>query len=740
MGSQKSSSGLVPKLILSLAVALITVLLTGDFFLSIKPLKELELKQIDEKFNARGAVPFKDSTPNVIILEVTRNTFKGMPEQYKKWPYPREFFAKVIRNLNNAGVKAIGIDFLMESSNIFSPEDDSALVNAILEKNNVVIAGKTFDENRSAGGDVRIEVENLTEDYGNFLFPVDSSVGIVQVIADNDGVHRRYYPFAYSETSKRSVPTFSFAIMNKILGLPPLAMAELSEGYFKLGDKLIPRYDNVSMLVNLYGSSRTFPHVDFINVLDDSTFNTAEEIEYETALNIWDDPDSGLLYSGMFKDKIVLIGSTLEEDRDVIPVAFSTDERSGSNTIYGVEFHANVVQNIIEGNFISRFPVWLEILLTVIFVLISFFLTSYLRDLKFRMNWIVEIGSVVLIFLLVVGIRELSNFMFINQKLLFSYVGIDLGIILGYFSSTAYYFILERKQKTQIKGMFSRYVDKSMVDELIANPDKLRLGGEKKFVTVFFSDIAGFSTFSEKKEPEELVAFLNQYLSAMTETVLANKGTLDKYIGDAVMAFWGAPIPIENHAYLACKTALIQQAIIKKMQQKWKEEGQPLIDVRIGINTGDMVVGNVGGTQRFDYTVMGDNVNLASRLEGANKAYGTHIMISDSTHELVKDQFMTRELDRLVVKGKTQPVQVFELVAEVGDQLEESKMNSLKLYCDAMAKYRNRDFTGAVEIFKKVLEINPDDGPTKVYIERSTHYIDSPPDDNWDGVFRLTTK
>ena len=740
MQPRKNKSGFVTKLATAAVVALLTILLTGDFFISIKPIKELELKQIDEKFTKRGAVPFKDSTSNVIILEITRNTFKGMPEKYKKWPYPREFFARVINNLNNAGVKAIGVDLLMESSSIFSHEDDSTLINAILAKHNVVVAGKTFDENRNTGGNVQVEVENLKEDYGSFLFPVDSSIGIVQVIADNDGVHRRYYPFAYSQTSKKSVPTFSFAVLNKWFGLSPLTISEISGDYFKLGKNLIPKYDNVSMLVNLYGSSRTFKHVDFIDVLDDSVFNTAEELEYGTSLNIWDDPASGLLYSGMFKDKIVLIGSTLEEDRDVIPVALSTDEKGGSNTIYGVEFHANVIQNIIDGNYINKFPYWAEILLIIAFVMISFFLTSYLRDLKLRMSWIVEIGSVVLVFLLVFGIRELSNFLFIDQKLLLSYVGIDLGIILGYFSSTAYYFILERRQKTQIKGMFSQYVDKSMVDELIANPDKLRLGGEKKFVTVFFSDIAGFSTFSENKEPEELVAFLNQYLSAMTESVIANRGTLDKYIGDAVMAFWGAPIPIENHAQLACKTALTQQEIIKRMQKKWKEEGQPIIDVRIGINTGDMVVGNVGGTQRFDYTVMGDNVNLASRLEGANKAYGTHIMISESTFELVHKEFMTRELDRLVVKGKTLPVKVYELVAEAGAEIDEETKQAMQHYCDAMSKYRNRDFEGALELFNKALETKPDDGPSKVYIERSKHYIESPPDENWDGVFKLTTK
>lgn len=176
------------------------------------------------------------------------------------------------------------------------------------------------------------------------------------------------------------------------------------------------------------------------------------------------------------------------------------------------------------------------------------------------------------------------------------------------------------------------------------------------------------------------------------------------------------------------------------MRKRWAEEGKPVVQMRIGINTGDMVVGNVGGTQRFDYTLMGDNVNLGSRLEGANKAYGTYIMISESTYELVKDEFMTRELDRLVVKGKTHPVKVYELVAAVGDDMEPKRKQCLQLYCDAMVRYRNRDFQGALMKFNEALAVDPDDGPSKVYVERAKHYIESPPDENWDGVFKLTTK
>lgn len=202
-----------------------------------------------------------------------------------------------------------------------------------------------------------------------------------------------------------------------------------------------------------------------------------------------------------------------------------------------------------------------------------------------------------------------------------------------------------------VKAMFSQYVSTSLVNELIANPDKLRLGGEEKSLTILFSDIAGFTSFSEGKTPEEVVTFINQFLDEMSESVLEFNGTLDKYLGDSVMAFWGAPVEIPDHAELACKCALDMKTRLEKLNEKWNT-GDAAVKMRIGINTGDVIVGNVGGKKRFDYTVMGDNVNLASRLEGANKIYHTSIMISESTYNKIKSKFFTRELDIIKVKGK----------------------------------------------------------------------------------------
>jgi len=254
---------------------------------------------------------------------------------------------------------------------------------------------------------------------------------------------------------------------------------------------------------------------------------------------------------------------------------------------------------------------------------------------------------------------------------------------------------------------------------------------------VLFSDIAGFTTFSEKLPPEELVLVLNEYLSAMTEIVFKNDGTLDKYEGDAVMAFWGAPVELDNNALHACNAALEMQEKLVEIREKWRAEGKPNVQVRIGLNTGEMVVGNMGGIGKFDYTVIGDSVNLGSRLEGANKQYGTYIMASERTQELVKDYFVFRELDLLVVKGKTMPIKVFELLGRKDDSVPAIKISAVEQYLGGLELYRRKQFAEAIKKFNEALVIDPTDSPSSLYIERSQVYLDTPPPDDWNGVFIL---
>jgi adenylate cyclase len=227
----------------------------------------------------------------------------------------------------------------------------------------------------------------------------------------------------------------------------------------------------------------------------------------------------------------------------------------------------------------------------------------------------------------------------------------------------AYRILTEEKEKKVIQGMFSNYVSKSIVDELIKHPEKLELGGEERNITVLFSDIRGFTTLSEKLTSQELVAHLNEYLSAMTDIIFKYEGTLDKYVGDEIMAFWNAPLEQENHAELACLAALEMMSKLHNLNENWPEDRN--LNIGIGMNTGLMTVGNMGSKSRMDYTLMGDNVNLGARLEGTNKIYGTNIIISELTYVEIKDQFICRELDNIRVKGKQKPVMIYEVMDKV---------------------------------------------------------------------------
>jgi adenylate cyclase len=282
-------------------------------------------------------------------------------------------------------------------------------------------------------------------------------------------------------------------------------------------------------------------------------------------------------------------------------------------------------------------------------------------------------------------------------------------------------------------------VASSVVDQLLKEPDKLKLGGEKRVITVFFSDLASFTSLGEKLKPEDLVSLVNQYLGAMTESIFKSEGTIDKYAGDGIMAFWGAPIDQSDHALRACKAALDNWTALRGLWGEWETRGLPKLEARIGINTGPMVVGNIGSTVKTDYTVMGDAVNLGSRLEGANKAYGTRIMINESTRVAAGDAIVVRELDLLAVKGKVQGVRVYELLGLAGDVPEDRVRGSLA-YEEGLAAYRGRRWDDAERAFRRAIEILGEDKASRVFLERVARFRLSPPPADWDGTFSLLEK
>jgi len=303
--------------------------------------------------------------------------------------------------------------------------------------------------------------------------------------------------------------------------------------------------------------------------------------------------------------------------------------------------------------------------------------------------------------------------------------------------------LVEEKEKRKVRSAFGQYVNAEVIRLLLVNPQLVE--PRKTEITVMFSDIRGFTTISEKLDAQDLAIFLNSYLSDMTNIVFDTRGTLDKYIGDAVMAFWGAPVEEPNHPVNACSAAIAMMKRVRELQILWETEGKPKLDIGIGLNSGPASVGNMGSALQHGYTALGDTVNLSSRLEGLNKEYGTHILVNESTYVAVKDAgFLFRELDVIRVKGKLQPVMIYELVGKLSELKQDPKFmelqERLRNFASARELYRKRDWEQAQHAFQDILDRTPDDGPSRMYWKRCQEYLFDEPPVGWDGVFTMTHK
>jgi adenylate cyclase len=315
--------------------------------------------------------------------------------------------------------------------------------------------------------------------------------------------------------------------------------------------------------------------------------------------------------------------------------------------------------------------------------------------------------------------------------------GVALG--LAFALATAYSYATEGRQKLAIRRMFSFYMSEKVIAHLMSHPELLNLGGERRHVTLFFSDLAGFTSISERLSAEEVVGLLNDYLSRMTDIILDEEGTVDKFEGDAIMAFWGAPLPQEDQALRACRAALRQQAALSELNQQFQEMGLPPLAMRIGLHTGEAVVGNLGSEKRFDYTAIGDTVNLASRLEGLNKFYGTYIMVSETTMTECGDDVLFREIDRVAVKGKETAVAVYQPLG-LKEGLTPEDMALSKEFAEALEMYRQEKFSEAATLFQDILAQHPGDNPSEVFLKRCQEFQAIPPPPGWNGVFRPDKK
>jgi len=330
------------------------------------------------------------------------------------------------------------------------------------------------------------------------------------------------------------------------------------------------------------------------------------------------------------------------------------------------------------------------------------------------------------------GYGYLGIYLFNNKGLLLNMTYPLMVVITAYLCIILYRYAMETREKKKLKGTFQHYVAPSIMEELLKYPEKLKLGGEEKELTVLFSDIRRFTTIAEGLEPPALINLLNEYLSAMSETVFKYEGYLDKYIGDAIMAVYGTPLVQHDHARKACLTALEMVEGLNVLRRSWNGRGLPPLNIGVGINTGNMVVGNIGSEHKFEYTVIGDNVNLASRLEGLNKLYGTNIIISEMVYKEIGRELFCRELDVVQVKGKVKSVAIYELMKMEKTQPLEQVAG---IFHRGVMYYRERRWEDAIKTFNDVVDLKPEDGPSMLYIQRCRQFLSAPPPEDWQGIF-----
>ncbi len=674
----------------------------------------------DMRFRIRGPEPHSDRIAIVAIDPQTLESLgiKGVP--------PRPCHVRLIENLYKAGAKAVLLDILFLTYTGEQDSDtladlpsaqDSLLADVLRRYPNTVIARKqkvTIDRaTGTSAGEPPLPKE---------LFRNPGQLAFVDMYHDSDSFVRRTRLLA-DDMPPENGWNCSFALKAAMFALDAdTARVDARTHTVHVAGRVIPLDADNTMIVNYCMDEKTYAdgggYLSYEQVLDD-------ESEYGLKL---------LMEKGTLKDKVVLVGATFPESKDYEFTPFYLGGRlynKSEEPMFGVHVHKSIASTIIERRFISPVSERQSILLILLMALIS-----TVVNYRFR-----GFGGLFLSLLLIVLYSLAAVAAFLGSRILIPLVAPAFATVtLGYISVVTWNFLSERRQKAQIRGAFSHYVPGKVVSELLKNPEMLRLGGEERVMTVIFSDVAGFTTISEKLTPTQLVELLNEYLTAMTDIVLAHDGIIDKYEGDAIMAEFGAPLPDERHAVKACFAALDMQERLVDLRASLKAGGKPELYARVGINSGPMVIGNMGSREIFDYTVMGDNVNLSSRLEGANKIYNTGIMCSENTRRMVDHAVITRELDLIRVQGKTEGVRIHEVIARRDRELDDRRKRLLETYLRGLEAYKDRRWEDGIARFREALAIDPDDGPSALYRERCAEFLRNPPDENWDGIFTMRTK
>lgn len=626
-------------------IGILAAALAGAFGL-LTFVRTIELKTYDLRVAATARPPAP--ADNIVLVWIDDDSIRRMEPLVGRWPWPRLVHATAIDFLSAAGAKVIAYDILFAERDIrkfmvgdtewTGDESDAALVESTRKAGNVVHAAeassdelldpsRAIAENLDAPAlNVRIpapgclQVRPLVRPPFPALAEASRGIGHTLFTIDPDGPVRRIAPVV--QVGERTIPSLALAT-TMAAGAEVTAEARVDNGQCA---SLVPWRGPA---LNA-GGHPTFPSYSFYDL-----FYAQQQVLEGQKPGL--DPV-------LFKDRIVVVGGNGQGLKEVFTTPFPEGE------INGPEVHANVIDGLLSGRAITPADPWVAVALTMAPALL-------VAAIGLAANaWVTGVASLALL----AGLAWYSVVRFAGGAWIPVTVP-ALAVVFAFVGDLAWKYVVEGREKRQVKKLFSRYVSKDVYDRLVADPSLAALGGARRSMTVLFSDVRGFTAMSEKGSPEDVVAQLNEYFSRMVAVVFDHRGTVDKFVGDMVMALFGAPLDDDDHADHALQTALAMVRALGELNAEWQSQGRAVLDIGIGINTGDMVAGNIGSDTIMSYTVIGDAVNLGARLESLNKDYGTRIIISEATRARLKGRYDIHPLGDVVVKGKTKPVAIFEV-------------------------------------------------------------------------------
>jgi adenylate cyclase len=710
-----------PALVASLATAFIATLVIGLF--SLSPLYQ-NMRNAASDAALRIITPKGMADTDIVVVAIDDASIRNLSEVYRvNWPWPREFYGLVARYLSDAGARTVIFDMLftegeVDRVDVSADASERAFAEAIAATG-IVVLGSVVEAGNGNGGlpvPGGLSFENSGElplpEYTGLTSPIaslaeHSASGVVNFLSDRDGTVRR-------------MPLF-FRVGDALY--PQLAFAAYLTS---TGDKVL-RYDatrrELVTMQRTFALDREGNHTIFWYGKGGSGGSYRYDSFYDTLRSAVQamGGETPVIPPEEYNGKYVVVCGTAPGLTDLKSTPFTP-----MAPYPGGEIQATLLDNYLNGR-------GLRVLAFDRLVLFSF-IVSLIAAVAFasRSFRVAASTTSLLLFLSVAGSYLLFRHSAISADFVFPIATVGLASS----GAAIYRMVTEGAARRQIRTVFSRYLHEDVINQIMKDPDKISLDGVECFGTVLFTDLQGFTTFAEDKTPRELIKVLNDYFQVLTDIVLDQGGMLDKYTGDGIMAVFGAPVELKDHARAACEVILAFRR--EKVNQMIPSDRGNIL-TRIGISSGPMVVGNLGSQRRMDFTAIGDTVNLSARLEGVNKAYGTTNMLSEHTWEQVKDDYYFRELDRIRVKGKTKPIRVFTLV-DRPERVSGRVLAVEEAFEEALAAYRLKQWDDAIHGFEKVLELNPEDNPSIAYIERCQLLKHTPELVDEDGVFTFKTK